>query len=161
MKTRIDISIGPVQGFIAQARRTRDLWGGSFLLSFLAARAMVGAQNAGATVVQPHVEGDALLEWASGKRNGSPPKIGTITNHFAVETNGSPREVANAARNSFNGAWREACAAVWDRYVSHAVSASDLRGRGRRAYHAAGGQGYRVRPSHIAPVQGVLLGTYG
>ena len=125
MTARIDISIGPVQGFIAQARRTRDLWGGSFLLSFLAARAMDGARKAGATVVQPHVEGDALLEWASGKRNGSPPKIGTITNHFAVETNGSPREVANAARNSFNGAWREACAAVWDRYVSHAVSASD------------------------------------
>ena len=130
MKTRIDISIGPVQGFIAQARRTRDLWGGSFLLSFLAARAMAGARNAGATVIQPHVEDDALLEWASGEGQEPEeeierPKFGTITNHFAVETTGSPREVANAARESFNSAWRQVCAAVWERYVWRAVSASD------------------------------------
>ena len=29
----LSISIGPVQGFIAAARRTRDLWYGSWLLS--------------------------------------------------------------------------------------------------------------------------------
>ena len=33
-------TLGPVQGFVAQARRTRDLWAGSFLLSWLAGRAM-------------------------------------------------------------------------------------------------------------------------
>ena len=33
--TRLDISIGPVQGFVSQSRRTRDLWGSSYLLSFL------------------------------------------------------------------------------------------------------------------------------
>ena len=38
------VTIGPVQEFIAQARRTRDLWYGSHLLSELAragARALV------------------------------------------------------------------------------------------------------------------------
>lgn len=34
-------SIGPVQGFIAQARRTADLWGGSMILSQLAGAAAV------------------------------------------------------------------------------------------------------------------------
>ncbi|MBA5248658.1 MAG: hypothetical protein FE834_03865, partial [Gammaproteobacteria bacterium] len=30
--TTLHFSLGPVQGFIGQARRTRDLWAGSFLL---------------------------------------------------------------------------------------------------------------------------------
>lgn len=33
MKHLLAITIGPVQGFIAAARRTRDLWSGSVLLS--------------------------------------------------------------------------------------------------------------------------------
>ena len=33
---RLHFSIGPVQGFVAQSRRTRDLWASSFLLSHLA-----------------------------------------------------------------------------------------------------------------------------
>ena len=37
---RLDISIGPVQGFVSQSRRTRDLWGSSYLLAFLSAHAM-------------------------------------------------------------------------------------------------------------------------
>src|SRR5438477_9664995 len=35
MKYLFLISVGPVQGFIASARRTRDLWFGSWLLSEL------------------------------------------------------------------------------------------------------------------------------
>ncbi|HMX54263.1 MAG: type III-B CRISPR-associated protein Cas10/Cmr2, partial [Candidatus Accumulibacter sp.] len=31
----LEIAIGPVQGFIAAARRSRDLWAGSHLLSEL------------------------------------------------------------------------------------------------------------------------------
>lgn len=39
--TRIlHFTLGPVQGFIADARRTRDLWAGSFLLSWLTGQAM-------------------------------------------------------------------------------------------------------------------------
>jgi len=43
----IQISIGPVQGFIAAARRSRDLWAGSFILSELvraAAKTMIANQ---------------------------------------------------------------------------------------------------------------------
>ncbi|MGI6709155.1 MAG: type III-B CRISPR-associated protein Cas10/Cmr2 [Dethiobacteria bacterium] len=36
----LNFSIGPVQGFIARARKTRDFWAGSFLLSYLAGQAM-------------------------------------------------------------------------------------------------------------------------
>lgn len=60
MTMRLDISIGPVQGFVAQSRRTRDLWGSSYLLSFLAAHAMHGAQQAGGRIIRPVVGKDPL-----------------------------------------------------------------------------------------------------
>jgi CRISPR-associated protein Cmr2 len=41
-KTCLHFSLGPVQGFVAQARRTRDFWAGSFILSYLAGQAMLG-----------------------------------------------------------------------------------------------------------------------
>jgi hypothetical protein len=36
-RTLLKLQIGPVQDFIAQARSTRDLWSGSYLLSWLMA----------------------------------------------------------------------------------------------------------------------------
>ncbi len=38
--TLLKLQIGPVQDFIAQARSTRDLWSGSYLLSWLMAAAI-------------------------------------------------------------------------------------------------------------------------
>ena len=71
---RLDISIGPVQGFVSQSRRTRDLWSSSYLLSFLVAHAMHGAQSAGGRVIQPRVADDLLYRWATARRGrrGSP-----------------------------------------------------------------------------------------
>ncbi|MCX7597872.1 MAG: hypothetical protein N2512_03250, partial [Armatimonadetes bacterium] len=37
---RVHIFFGPVQEFVSEARRTRDLWVGSWLLSYLAGQAM-------------------------------------------------------------------------------------------------------------------------
>ena len=68
MTTRIDISIGPVQGFVAQSRRTRDLWGSSYLLSVLSAHAMCGAERAGGRIISPIVESDPLYEWISERK---------------------------------------------------------------------------------------------
>ena len=38
-------TLGPVQGFVSQARRTRDFWAGSFILSWLAAVAIKAVQH--------------------------------------------------------------------------------------------------------------------
>lgn len=46
-------TLGPVQGFVAQARRTRDFWAGSFLLSWLAGVAMRATEAQGGTIVFP------------------------------------------------------------------------------------------------------------
>lgn len=58
-------TIGPVQGFVAQARRTRDLWAGSFLLSWLAGQAMAAVFNQGGTITFPDV---GTKSGSSGKR---------------------------------------------------------------------------------------------
>ena len=122
MSTRLDISIGPVQGFVSQSRRTRDLWGSSYLLAFLSAHAMRGAKEAGGKIVQPKVDNDLLFKWVCEEREGDPPRIGTLPNHFVVETDGDPRPIAEAATDSLRVAWERVCNAVWGSFVEHAAS---------------------------------------
>ena len=57
--------IGPVQDFIQQARTTRDLWAGSYLLSYLIAKGMFAlAQAIGPdAVVYPQLRGVPLMDW--------------------------------------------------------------------------------------------------
>lgn len=49
------MSIGPVQSYIAQARRTQDLWFGSRLLSLLAREALRHIPNYEQSIVYPHI----------------------------------------------------------------------------------------------------------
>ena len=121
MTWEIEFSIGPVQGFVAQSRRTRDLWGSSYLLSYLAAHAMQGAAAHGA-IVRPRVAADPLYQWVCGHRDGQPPRIGSVPNHFAVESDADPARVAESALVAFRNAWQRVCDAIWHRYlerVSH------------------------------------------
>lgn len=107
--TRVDISIGPVQGFVAQSRRTRDLWGSSYLLSVLSAHAMRGAELAGGRIISPIVKNDPLYLWISQDkehREGTTPEIGSLPNHFVIETDESAEAVALAATRSLKDAWR-------------------------------------------------------
>lgn len=128
MPTRVDISIGPVQGFVAQSRRTRDLWGSSYLLSFLSAHAIQGAQEAGGRIVQPRTETDPLCRWVAGNRAGSPPQLGSVPNHFVVEAEEDPSEVANAGLERFLDAWQQVCGAVWQRFMEHADASGNGTG---------------------------------
>ena len=125
MTTRLDISIGPVQGFVSQSRRTRDLWGSSYLLAFLSAHAMHAAHGAGGEIVRPKVGKDPLYRWVSGDRHGPPPHIGTLPNHFVVKLRGEVRSVADAAVAALVKAWKRVCDAVWTEYVESASSAGD------------------------------------
>ena len=120
MTIRLDISIGPVQGFVAQSRRTRDLWGSSYLLSFLSAHAMHGAVAAGGRIVQPVVDEDPLYRWVAGCREGESPRIGTLPNHFVVKIDGNGKGVAETAKNSLSCAWKQVTDAVWEKFVAPA-----------------------------------------
>lgn len=125
MTTRLDISIGPVQGFVAQSRRTRDLWGSSYLLSFLSAHAMHGTNKVGGKIIQPVVDDDPLYRWVSGDRTSDPPRVGTVPNHFVVKVDGHVPAVAKAAEESLILAWKQVCDVIWDRFVAHACAAGN------------------------------------
>ena len=57
----LHFTFGPVQSFVAQARRTRDLWAGSYLLSYLAGCAMKAVPDARDNVIMPAVRDDPLF----------------------------------------------------------------------------------------------------
>ena len=125
MTLRLDVSVGPVQGFVAQSRRTRDLWGSSYLLSFLSAHAIRGAQQAGGRVVRPLVDADPLYLWVSGERGAEAPRIGSVPNHFVVEVDGDASKVAQASVRGLEVAWERVCSSVWERFVEHGRAVGD------------------------------------
>jgi len=108
------VTIGPVQEFIAQARRTRDLWYGSHLLSELAragARALV---QEGAELVLPPLEaGDPELEPCPGFLRGNGTAPASIANKLlAILPEGrDPGATARAVRAAVLGFWRDELAA--------------------------------------------------
>lgn len=57
--------IGPVQDFISQARSTRDLWSGSYLLSWLIAHGLkkVSDELGPDSVIFPSLRGQSLFDW--------------------------------------------------------------------------------------------------
>ena len=123
MTHRLDLSIGPVQGFIASSRRTRDLWGSSYLLAFLTAHALRGVEEAGGRIVQPLVDDDPLYRWVSGERDGRPPSMGSLPNHFVAELSGRDAgAIARAGCHSMRRAWKRVCDALWNRFVADAAA---------------------------------------
>ncbi len=108
------ITLGPVQDFIAQARRTRDHWYGSHLLSELARAAARTMIAGGARLIFPALEqGDEELDpcQAPLRSNGIPPL--SIGNKLLAEV---PAEIdaadlARATRDSVRSFWRDDIAA--------------------------------------------------
>jgi CRISPR-associated protein Cmr2 len=63
----LKLSIGPVQGFIAAARRSRDLWFGSYLLSTASKSAAKSLKENGASLIFPADE-EGLLDAGPGRQ---------------------------------------------------------------------------------------------
>ncbi len=98
-------TLGPVQGFVAQARRTQDLWSGSFLLSFLSVVAMKEAERQGAKILFPKPDEDFIniLTKKNIQQNENVPKQGTIPNRFKakVPSNFVPDKVIQAVQDAW------------------------------------------------------------
>lgn len=116
-------TIGPVQGFIATARKTRDLWMGSFLLSYLTWHAIkVVAEELGpdhvlfpSLIAQPLVD-LWLHEKGVLKDKPSPDKLrlATLPNRFfAVVPADQAEELAKKAEKAVRNEWRRLAEEVW------------------------------------------------
>lgn len=108
------VTLGPVQDFIAQARRTRDLWYGSHLLSELGRATARSLIDGGAKLIFPSLQaGDAQLAacLAPLRTDGTPPQ--NIANKLLAEVPAKkdPRKLAQAAREATADYWRSKLAA--------------------------------------------------
>lgn len=110
-------SVGPVQDFIRTARRTQDLWMGSYMLSYLAWRGIriIADEFGPDAVIYPSLYGQPLVDqWLKVdhqlKVSLRPEDLtrATLPNKFvallpAADAKGVAERVADAVRN----AWRE------------------------------------------------------
>jgi CRISPR-associated protein Cmr2 len=113
-------SLGPVQGFVAQARRTRDFWAGSFILSWLSAVAMCAVRAQNGEILFPQAD-ENFLAWLGDKKaqktSTSPPRQGNIPNRFkaAVNEDFQPLKI----QESVYQAWDELAELVWQDVAPH------------------------------------------
>lgn len=101
------VQLGPVQDFIAQARRTRDLWFGSHLLSELSRAAAKAAAAHGALIFPALDAHDPELDPCDTLSRDTGPPV-SIANKVVVELRPSldPRVVAQAIRAAVDTRWR-------------------------------------------------------
>lgn len=115
-KRILHFTFGPVQGFVAQARRTRDLWAGSFLLSWLAGQAMSAVKAAGGSIVLPKVDADPLFRAILTRPGGFGPAVGSLPNRFKAHV---PEAFdPKVCRDAIDEAWRGVAEQVWQRFVA-------------------------------------------
>lgn len=111
----VRFSLGPVQSFIETARSSRDLWSGSFLLSWLAAHA-ANALPEGSKFLSPVMEANPLFEAVRHQSalNGE-RQIACLPNTFTARVDcDDPREIATLLRGAVEREWREIASAVHD-----------------------------------------------
>ncbi len=101
-KYLISFHLGPVQDFIAAARRTQDLWMGSWLLSYLSRVAIeTGLKNPGAELLIPAIP---LQQGASGFQTAD----ADTTNHFLLRvTDADAKATARAIETAVGEKWRD------------------------------------------------------
>ncbi len=105
----LHFTLGPVQGFVAQARRTRDFWAGSFILSWLSAVAMRAVEKQGGTIKFPRPDEKFMAALELG---GTGPKQGNVPNRFKAEVKeGFRRELVE---DSVHTAWCALAEVVWE-----------------------------------------------
>lgn len=99
----LSFHLGPVQPFIEAAKTTRDLWAGSFLVSWLVDAAMRPLRDQpGTEFVSPRVKGDPLA--------GLVP---CLPNRFLARVpDADAADLVVKVRRAFDKAWEDVCKAV-------------------------------------------------
>jgi CRISPR-associated protein Cmr2 len=127
-KVSLHVEFGPVQPFIAEARRTRDLWAGSYILSYLMAHALCAACKAGVVLKQPAVDNDELFRAVQAWReHKSLPlletarRIGSLPDRFEGEAQDVQHAaaIAEAAISAWFDTWLRLADHTWSYLEQH------------------------------------------
>jgi CRISPR-associated protein Cmr2 len=124
MTIHLHFTFGPVQGFVAQARRTRDLYAGSYLLSHLAFTAMNAVETAGGRITLP--------DFAAVKKLVENPDVryGVAPNRFVAKFD-DENAAAGAAKKAvatLQAEWETIACAVWEKFVEPVASHDNKTG---------------------------------
>lgn len=137
--------IGPVQEFIRAARKTQDFWAGSFLLSFLTARAILvfGEDK----IIFPHILQSPLyltvkkahpLIWPEAI-DAPAAYIPSLPNRFFAVTPENPQDQLEKTKTAVLKAWEEIAGQVWEKIREHLAGPASPRPTGNnlpaRLYH--------------------------
>ncbi|MFX3680898.1 MAG: type III-B CRISPR-associated protein Cas10/Cmr2 [Hyphomicrobiales bacterium] len=116
----LHFTLGPVQGFIADARRLRDYWAGSFILSLLSGHAMVAAKKVGAEIVFPEVATDELFQAIESKDRSASVYIGSLPNRFKADCTAVSNsiDVGETCKTAVLAAWDTICDTIWAKYIA-------------------------------------------
>lgn len=160
----IHISFGPVQSFISEARTTKDLWSGSYLLSSLARAAVHEVLKAypNTDSIRPYLDDTAkealrksykgaeiersigtfpnLLEMLSEKQEEAIAETAvkgwnTLWEMIVGESKSSIEQLIDAPhRDSFNKIWHRQVNSLWESYWAIGDYASLVRRKSIRAF---------------------------
>ncbi len=117
----LHFAFGSPQRFIAQARRTRDLWAGSYLLSWLCGRAMSALETRvpGVEFLMPDVTNDALYIQIHDPNDSIEPAdleahLGSLPTRFSVilPDEADPEECGRCCQEAVDKAWMQVVDAV-------------------------------------------------
>ncbi len=140
----LHFTFGPVQSFVAQARRTRDLWAGSFLLSYLSGHAMKVVLDVGGKIAFPTVvnEDDIIidpllkticnLELLAEGQDG--PAIGSLPNRFRAELPANVEFDPNKCADAVKGKWKDISEVIWEQFLKDFWDSDDVKGVTRKIW---------------------------
>lgn len=115
------LTIGPVQAFVAQARRTRDFWAGSFILSYLSSVAMAAVRQQQGEIEFP-VPDENFLQWLATGQGDELPKQGSVPNRFkAMEIKVAEGFEPYAVVDAVQAAWKALADLVWQKDIANVV----------------------------------------
>jgi len=115
----LKFQIGPVQDFIAQARSTRDLWSGSYLLSWLVAAGIRKLKQQGSLLIFPYdsEKCQPLLELPDSARAADHKGLLTpnLPNIFIAKiSTEKPGKLASEVKAAIAQEWQDIAQAVWN-----------------------------------------------
>lgn len=114
MKQYFHLTLGPVQSFVAQARRTRDFWAGSFMLSWLSGVAMTAVTQQKGEINFPLPDENFLKALQGQTTEQTPPLQGSLPNRFkALGAEVQPGFNAHAVVNIINQVWHALAEHIW------------------------------------------------